>query len=253
MIRLIKADFYRVLHTKGFLATAIAVIAYGLSIVLTGGSGGVSVNQDPSAAMPSGTDLKTSIDAAIYSSSILVYLLIGVFVIVLGYEFTQKTYKNSLTAGASRLQFVVAKYISQVVYLSFFIVLYFVTVMLTAYLKFGSTQANFLAFAGQTILLAIAIGLLISVVFSLASVLLVGLGSMVGAAVFIVLYPILIQVMYSIMNWEQLKYFDFFGFIQVLGVGQVKFDEILPYVIVSAAVTLLSLVASTLLIRNKEL
>ncbi|KAF1298456.1 hypothetical protein BAU15_11925 [Enterococcus sp. JM4C] len=251
MIRLIKADFYRVLHTKGFIVTGIVMIAFAIVNVLTGNSVGMGVDLDTT--MPSGIDLKTSIDAAVFSSSILVYLLIGVFVIVFGYEFSQKTYKNSLTAGVSRLQFVVAKYISQVFYLTFFIVLHFAAVMLTAYLKFGSTQADFFSFVLQTFLLAVAISLLISVVFSLASLLLVGLGSMVGAAILIVVYPIVVQIIYTITEWEQLKYFDFLGFIQVLGVGQLKFDEILPYVIVSAVVTLLSLVASTLLIRNKEL
>ncbi|MGM0123153.1 hypothetical protein IGI37_000519 [Enterococcus sp. AZ194] len=251
MFRLIKADFYRLLHTKGFIATGVAVIAYAVMLVFTGSAGGIGVNQD--LVKPVGVDLKTSVDAGVFSSSVLVYLLIGVFVMVIGYEFSQKNYKNSLTAGVSRLQFIVAKYISEVFYLSFFIVLYFATIMVTAFLRFGSTQTDFFSFMLQTLLLAIAMGLLISVVFSLATLLQVGLGSMIGSAIFIVAYPLVIQIIFNITNWEQLKYFDFLGFIQILGVGQLKFDEILPYVITSAVVTVLSLVASTVVIRNKEL
>ncbi|MGM0122840.1 hypothetical protein IGI37_000206 [Enterococcus sp. AZ194] len=251
MFRLIKADFYRLLHTKGFIATGVAVIAFAILIITSGSPGGIMV--DLSLKMPVMMDLKSAINSTIFSSSVLIYLLIGVFVIVIGYEFSQKTYKNSLTSGVSRFQFILAKYISEVLYLSFFMILYFGAAIVTAYVKFGSTQSDFMAFLGETFLLAIAFGLVISVVFSLATLLLVGMGSLVGATVFIVVYPIIIQIISQLTQFDGLEYFDFFNFIQILGVGQLGFDDLLPYILTSAVVTILSLMGSTLLIRTKEL
>lgn len=251
MIRLMKADIYRLLHTKGFFATGLAVMAYAIIQVITETSGGVGINQD--LMSPAGADLKSAVNAAIFSSSILVYIFIGLFVMIIGYEFSQKNYKNSLTAGLSRFQFVFAKYLSEVIYLTLFILIYFLTVIVTAYVKFGNTQSDFLSLIMEVLFLAVAFGLLISVVFSLATMLLISMGSLIVGSVFIVFYPLIIQIAYSLTSWEQLKYFDFLGFVQILATGQLTFEEIIPYVIVSAVVTILALMGSALVIRKKEL
>ncbi|MBP1040142.1 ABC transporter permease [Vagococcus sp. BWB3-3] len=251
MIRLMKADFYRVWHTKGFLATIGLVIAFAVMIVATESSGGIGVDT----ALPNlqGGSLKNSIFLAVFSSSMLLYLLIGVFVIIIGYEFSQKNYKNSLTAGVSRFQFILSKYLSEVIYLSTFVLLYFTAAMVTGIVKFGGTQNNLASFLLETLLLAVAIGLIISVIFCMATVLLVATGSTIIPTVFIVIYPILLQIIAVLTKWNFLKYFDFLNFVQLLGRQELSGEQLIPYVVTGVSVTIVSLIASTLIIRNKEL
>lgn len=254
MIRLIKADMYRLLRTKGFYITMILMVAYAALIVTSQSVGSVGVNMDDKVdAAAIQWSLKIAVQYASFSSAFLVYFLIGLFVILFGYEFSQRTYKNSLTAGVTRLTFVLSKYLIQLLFFFIATVLYFGGAAIIAAIKYGVGDTAMLPFLGNTVVLSLGVSLIISVIFSLASLILVSSNSLVLASVFVVIYPLAIQIVSLMIDFDGLKYFDFFGLVQQIGIGTLSGKELLPYVSVSVIVIVLSLLGSSLVIRQKEL
>ena len=114
MINQIRADFYRQLHTVGMYIMLAVTIVYALLAVLAKSVGGVTVSVGSSVFTQIADRPWTvlfGLKAANMTATLLLYFFIGVFVIVFGYEFTQKVYKNTLISGISRLQFILAKYL----------------------------------------------------------------------------------------------------------------------------------------------
>lgn len=257
MIRLMKADMYRLLRTKGFYVTMIGTLLFSTINVLSQSVGSVGVSNDVGKDILQASkiqwNLKLAIQFSTFSSAFLVYFLIGIFVILLGYEFSQKTYKNSLTSGVSRLSFIVSKYLIQVLAFTLITILFYTSAAITAYTKYGIGTTKMVPFILETLLLAIGTSLLLSVVFSLAAVILTATQSTVMAAVFVVIYPLCIQLLTLITKADFLKYFDFFGTVQLIGLGQIKGSDLIPYIVISFLTIVLSLIGSTLIIRNKEL
>lgn len=257
MIRLMKADTYRLLRTKGFYITLIGTILFSITNVWSQsiGSVGVSTSTGKDILQTSNLhwNLKLAVQFSTFSSAFLVYFLIGIFVILFGYEFTQKTYKNSLTSGVSRLTFIISKYLIQVLAFTFISLAFYTSAIVTAYVKYGIGTTKMGPFIWETLLLAVGASLLISVVFSLAAILLTATQSTVISAVFIVIYPLCIQLLSLMTKADFLKYFDFFGTVQLIGLGEIKGTDLIPYITVSFLTILISLISSTLIIRNKEL
>lgn len=254
MIRLIKADTYRLLRTKGFYITMVLMVAYAAMIVTSQSVGSVGVNmEDKIDALSTQWNLKLAVQYTSFSSAFLVYFLIGLFVILFGYEFSQRTYKNSLTAGVTRLTFVLSKYLIQLLFFFIATILYFGGATLFAIFKYGIGDTDLLPFLGNTLVLSLGISLIISVIFSLASLILVSTNSLVLSSVFVVIYPLAIQIVAMMIDFDGLKYFDFFGLVQQIGMGALSVKELLPYAAVSLTVIVLSLVGSALVIRQKEL
>ncbi|WP_321387461.1 ABC transporter permease [uncultured Enterococcus sp.] len=254
MIRLIKADFYRLLRTKGFYITMVLMVAYAALIVTSQSVGSVGVNvEDTLDAAAIQWNLKMAVQYASFSSAFLVYFLIGLFVILFGYEFSQRTYKNSLTAGVTRLTFVFSKYLIQLLFFFIATILYFGGAVVVAANKYGLGDTDLVPFLWNTLVLSLGVSLIISVIFSLASLILVSTNSLVLSSVFVVIYPLAIQIVAMMTEFDGLKYFDFFGLVQQIGVGALTINELLPYAAVSLIVIVLSLVGSSLVIRQKEL
>lgn len=254
MIRLIKADIYRLLRTKGFYITMILMMAYAALIVLSQSVGSVGVNMEDKVDIGAVQwNLKIAVQYVSFSSAFLVYFLIGLFVILFGYEFSQRTYKNSLTAGVSRMTFVLSKYLIQLLFFFVATVLYYGGAVVIASIKYGFGDTALAPFLWDTLIMAIGVSLIISVIFSLASLILVSSNSLVLASVFVVVYPMAIQIFALITKFEGLKYLDFFGLVQQIGVGALSVNELFPYAAVSLALIVLSLAGSALIIRQKEL
>lgn len=257
MIRLMKADMYRLLHTKGFYVTLIGTILFSIVNVLSQSVGSVGVSNETGKDILQASEiqwnLKLAVQFSTFSSAFLVYFLIGIFVILLGYEFSQKTYKNSLTSGVSRLTFIVSKYLIQVFAFTLISISFYTSAAITAYVKYGIGTTKMVSFIWETLILAIATSLLISVVFSLSSVILTATQSTVISAVFVVIYPLCIQLLTLLTKADFLKYFDFFGTVQLIGLGEINGSDLIPYIVISFLTIVLSLIGSTLIIRNKEL
>ena len=114
MMNQIRADFYRQRHTLGMYLIVLVTIAYAVWSVTSKNVGGVTLHGDNDLfgqiAAKTWT-VQFGVQVANITDTLLLYFFIGVFVIVFGYEFSQKVYKNTLISGISRLQFVLAKYL----------------------------------------------------------------------------------------------------------------------------------------------
>ncbi|MFD1430072.1 ABC transporter permease [Lacticaseibacillus mingshuiensis] len=256
MINQMRADLYRQFHTLGYYLVVLATIALSALIVGFKSVGGVMIQTDTTnldkLASKSWTAIE-SLQAATLSSSLLVYLYIGLFVILIGYEFSQKTYKNTLLSGISRLQFIFAKYVTLVVDMLVLIFIYYLTALAVNGLAGRSLGENLGTLLGNTATESLTIAFFISAVFSLAIVLLVATGSNVIASVFIALWPILIGVIEALTQWNWLKYFDVTGAAENIALGTLKVDALWPYLGTCIGLVLLSLVGSAAVIRHREL
>lgn len=253
MVRLMKADFYRLSQTTGIRITLLVVAALGVLSVFfeTAITSGVNVDND--LFKETVWDLPHLMQNTVASSSILNYCFISVFVILIGFEFSLKTYKNSLTSGTSRLPFVFAKYVTELVVLILSTFLFFVIVLVSGIFKYGTAGVDLFSIFSEMLLSSVVMGLMVSVLFSLATLILILTQSSIMAAVFIVIYPLIVQIAQLITKLDVIKYFDLAGFTQKVGLNLVSMNESLPYLFVGVAIILLSLVGSSVIIKHKEL
>jgi ABC-2 type transport system permease protein len=253
MTRLMKADFYRLSHTVGIYITLAVVAILGVMNVVfeTSISSGINVEGDLGKKVI--WDLAHLMRNTVLSSSILNYCFISIFVILIGFEFSSKTYKNSLISGTSRITFVLAKYATELLVLISATILFFMAALLAGIVKYGLGQTDLLAVFSEMLVISVVLGLMISVLFSLATMVLTLTESSVMAAVFIVMYPLIIQIIALVTKGEEVKYLDVSGFAQMVGLNQIKLSESVPYLLVSLGLILMSLVGSAFIIRHKEL
>jgi ABC-2 type transport system permease protein len=197
--------------------------------------------------------LHMGLQSSVLSSSILMYGFIGIFVIIIGYEFSQNTYKNTLVSGISRLNFVLAKYIVMLLDIFILLVVYFLLADLTGVVAGRSMGSTAVELVKDTSVAILVTTFFISVVFSLAITLLITTRSQIAAGVFIVLWPTAISIIEAVAQWDWLKYIDFFGAASGIGVGTIPSDQQWRYILVSIGLLVVSTVASTVVMRRREL
>lgn len=253
MIRLMKADAYRLTKTKGVWIIILAAIVMATMVIQGEAFGSVGVSIDPDQTVNLSWNLLNSIQYAVSSSAFLLYFLIGVLVIILGYEFSQNTYKNTLVSGASRLSFVLAKYLTQLVTIFLVTLAYFAATGLNAYAKYGMGDTTIGAFLKEMFFMTLVLSFLISVVFSFANCLLLLTHSTIIGGVFVVAYSMFIQIIGYLIDWDGLKYLDFLSTAQQISLGAIKGEELIPYLVISAVLIVLSTIVGTLIIRQQEL
>ncbi|EEI24978.1 hypothetical protein [Lentilactobacillus hilgardii] len=115
MINQLCADFYRQTHTLGHYLLLILVILFSIVVVYSKQVGGVMVSAPVDVLERLSTvpwTLLSGIHGLTISSSVLMYAFISIFVMVIGYEFSQQTYKNTLVSGISRSGFIIAKLVT---------------------------------------------------------------------------------------------------------------------------------------------
>ena len=113
MLHTIQADFYRLFRSKGFWITELFLILNSLLSIVFGVIGGVGVNTDTPAVdkMGSGggwTGFET-ISNLSQNFSLIVMFTIILASILIGVDISKKLYKNILSYGISRTQYVLAK------------------------------------------------------------------------------------------------------------------------------------------------
>lgn len=250
MLNLIKADFYRLLRSKGFYITILAAILYSLliffmSITRLESSGNVSIEQYALV-----TNLKETMAGMGSATTQLSYFAISLFVMIFGYEFSQQTYKNSLTVGISKLTFMLEKYLTCL--LAFILITFvnFMTCFIAGWLKFGAGDTNVLKLFGKTIVMSIGNGLILSILFSVAMLVIILTHSTVSAIVFSLLYPAIIGSLMTLARIDKLSYISFLTY-------GIQLDEpskaSIPYAIIGVTVIVLSLLVSTLILKKKDL
>lgn len=215
MWNMIRGDAYRLRHSKGFYITEVVLIIIVITSVFTGSLGGVGVQnqalenfQNAGMANPTwnavrATELMTTM------VSFLIYLILPLFIMTTGFEFSRQSYKNLLASGMTRTNYFFSKYAVFIVIVFLQFVLYYATVYLGTGLKngFGTLTTKFSAKISQTILLQL---LFMIALFSISILVLFITFSTITAVVTTIILPILIQIIRQILSkvtW--VKYFDF--------------------------------------------
>ena len=114
MIQTIRADFYRLFHSKGFWITEFVLLANILLGVLYKVTSrfGTSISTDSQDVAQQVPEKMTGINALAHfsghSDSIIFFTLI-VVCLLLGVDLSRKLYKNSLAHGISRTEFFLSK------------------------------------------------------------------------------------------------------------------------------------------------
>lgn len=256
MINQLRADSYRLCHSLGFYVTLALVIAYSALITKTKTIGGIMVNANENALdrlSRVNWSILDGIRGLTISASMLVYLIIGLFVIIIGYEFSQQTYKNTLTSGISRIQFILAKYITMLLTIFVTILAYFLTVIGTSSILGRPIGTSLSHLAGTALITTTAIAFFISIVFSMALLVLVVTNSIVISSVFIVVFPLAVTTIHMLANWKWLKYIDFFGASNEISLGNLTVSQFSPYILTCGIILVVCIGLSLLAIREKEL
>ncbi|BDR54959.1 ABC transporter [Bombiscardovia apis] len=258
MINQMRADLYRQSRTKGLYILLALTIALSVLITASKQVGGVMVtDEDLGKQMTEMTQMSwsalTGVKAMTMSSSLLMYFYIGLFVIVVGYEFSQKTYKNTLISGISRLQFIAAKYVVLLVDLLVLSAIYYAASIITSLIAGRGIGESWGTLLSDTAVMTIAIAFFMSVIFSLAIILLMATGSTIIPAVFVIIWPIAVAMLTFFAHWSWLKYVDFVTVAQNVSLSIITSSQLWPYIGVSLGILALTIVGSALIIRNKEL
>ncbi len=256
MMNQIRADFYRQRRTLGMYVIVLITIAYAVWSVTSKNIGGVTVHGDDNLIAQIAAKTWTAqfgVQAANMSDTLLLYFFIGVFVIVFGYEFSQKVYKNTLISGISRLQFVLAKYLVMLLDLLILFTVNFGIALLGGLAKGRALGVSWPSVLNTMGLSIVAATFFLSVIFSLGVFLLIATGSMTIATIVVVIFPILVGVIHLIGEWSWLKYIDFLAVSQNLGVGSMEMSELPPYITVSLGFLIVMIGSSAWLLQKKEL
>lgn len=256
MINQFRADWYRQWHTYGFYAVLLIAAGYGWLVTEQHILGGIAVNA-PEKIMQRLIDKNWSVldtvHAVTMASTLLLFVFITLFVIVIGYEFSQRTYKNSLITGISRLQFILTKYFLLLLDLCFCMLLFYGAAIIYALTQGAHLGASLDTLWRQSILLGVTTTFFMSVVFALAILVLLATRSMVFSTVFAVVWPFAISMVHSFVNWHWLTYLDFLNSAMQITLGFLKAAEQWRYLGVSAALLIAAIVGATFIIRQREL
>lgn len=259
MLNQIRADLYRQSRTVGFYLTLIVTCVYGAIVTYNESIGGITVNPSAgSTRLLARLDQKSwsvldGLHSSMFSTSALLYVFIAFFVIVIGYEFSQKLYKNTLLTGISRLRFILAKYLMLLLDILFTMALFYATVVITGLVAGRSWGSSAQQFCRESLIIWLMAAFFISVVFSFAILLLLATNSQVISAVFIVIWPVAIALLHQFLSWSWLRYFDFFNTTIQIATKQLSTSMQFRYLGVSVLFLVLSIAGSTLLMRRKEL
>lgn len=255
MLNQIKADGYRQAHTFSLYVVLAVTIIYSFLTTSYESVGGLMINSGESMDNFGAQQwsVMTGLKSATLSSTVLLYIDIALFIMIVGQEFSKKVYKNTLTSGISRLAFITGKFVTMLVDIIGLTFIYYVVVLLVSWLAGragGASGATIMRTLGS---MTLTIAFFISVVFSIGVIILVLTESVVVAAVFIVLWPILIALLVIFTNWQWLKHFNFTGVAQQIALGSLKVDALWPYIGTSIAVLIVAIIGSAILMQRKEL
>ena len=146
MLSTIRADFYRLFKTKGFWFSQLFIIGFIFISIASQSVGQVSVGTTNNAANNVESQFALqwtgiiSVEAITSMMSLFFYAMLPMMVIIIGHDFSKKTYKNSLTVGVSRTKYFLSQYISFAVMIYLQIFYIYIVSFLTGTLFYGVGQ-----------------------------------------------------------------------------------------------------------------
>lgn len=214
MINMIRAEFYRIFRSKGFYYTQILLIGLVVLSIVTKTLGSVGMQVEEVGTI-SDTVVEgnwhafQSLEAMSSMFSFLIFFLLPFFVIIIGSDLTQKTYKNLLTTGISRTKYLLSKYVIFLVLSALQLLFYYVATFFSAWAVHGLGNMpkgfvlHFLEVIGMQFIS-------LQAVFALGLIVLILTFSNTIAVTITILYAFLIGIVVALLpKISALIYFDF--------------------------------------------
>lgn len=213
MLNMMRADAYRLFHSKGFYITQIFMILVATINILTaslfmiGGNDGLSTFQDANQKL-TWTGVQC-VKAMTSEASMLIYFLLPLFIMTIGFEFSRQIYKNPVSSGMSRLNYFVSKYLVFVIVAFSQFVFYYFFVFIAGGIKngFGHASGTFVSkFAGTIGIQFVEI----NAIFAITVLVMYLFFSTITAVVTTIILPMILTVVIDILyKHEWLHKFSF--------------------------------------------
>ncbi|MCT4398104.1 ABC transporter permease [Pediococcus ethanolidurans] len=256
MLNMIRGDAYRLRHSKGFYITEFFLIALVLIAALTETLGTIGVQTEALETFRDDNTIWNAVKAVKLMTimvSFLIYLILPLFIMTTGFEFSRQSYKNLLSSGMTRSNYFFSKYAVFIVIVFLQFVLYYAAVYLGVGLKngFGTLTIKFGVKISQTILLQF---LFMIAIFSISILVIFITFSTITAIVTTIVFPILIQIIRSIftkIDW--IKYFDFQSSIDGAYFTSMSAHELTMYLTVACSTIIILGLLSIFIFKRKNL
>lgn len=258
MFNMIRGDAYQLRHSRGFYITEFLLIALVLSSVLTGALGTIGVSTESLQTFQvQGTSTSWNAVKAIKlmtsMASFLIYLILPLFIMTTGFDFSHYSYKNLLSSGMTRLNYFVSKYAVFIAIVLLQFIIFYNTVYLSAGFKntFSILTISFVTRLLQTVALQL---LLMIAIFSVSILVLFTTFSTIAAVITAIIVPILTQIIHSIfIKTEWIKYFDFQTMIDSAYFVPLSVHEVRLYVLAAVGTILICGILSMYFFNKKNL
>ncbi|WP_440897359.1 ABC transporter permease [Amphibacillus sp. Q70] len=146
MLNMIRADIYRLLHTRSFWITELVITLLAILFAVSGERVGIMVDGEQINEI--GELVVTGINSVqIINNTFIFYYLLPLIILVLGSEYSKGTLKNIITTGTSRSTFFFGKFFSYAV-IAF---VQYVWLLLVAFIA-GSLIGGFGEITGEILL-----------------------------------------------------------------------------------------------------
>lgn len=212
MLHSIKADLYRLFKSPGFYITLLFLSIVQILSILTESIGSVNINNPETSGQTILEGVKWTADysaqAISHMSSILIYFGLPIFIIIIGFDLSRKTYKNIITIGITRSQYFLSKFIVFALAFLLELIFYYAVCILAGGIKngWGNLNGDFQLHLLQVIGLQY-INML--AIFSIATVTVYSLFSGVGAVITAVVIPLAITIISLVTKNEWFNYIAF--------------------------------------------
>lgn len=214
MLNMARADMYRLFHSKGFYITQILMIIVATISILTSTLGTIGGDSDgfdnfqtaSQKVMWTGVQ---SVKAMSSETSFLIYFILPLFIMTIGFEFSRKVYKNPLSSGMTRLNYFISKYVVFLLISACQFIFYYLFIFLAGGVKngFGKITGHFLVKLLQTSSIQL---LEMSAIFAISTLVMYLFFSTITAVVTTIILPMIITILAVIVTKQHwLGYFNF--------------------------------------------
>ncbi|WP_041094358.1 hypothetical protein [Paucilactobacillus hokkaidonensis] len=260
MLNMITGDFYRLRHSKGFYITELVLITFILATVLTGTLGSVSARPSSSsfsAFQQANTDghwnSVTATKLMTSMCSFLVYLILPLFIMTIGFEFSSGSYKSLLSSGMTRANYFCSKYTVFIIIILIQFILYYGAVYTASGMSnnWGNFTVSFGIKMSQVILFQL---LLILAIFAVAILIMFLTFSATAAIITTIVWQFLVAVFRMIfIHATWLKFFDFQGTIDTAFFVQMSPRDSVLYIFTAFATIITCALLSFYSFKQKNL
>ena len=257
MFNMLRADTYRLLHSRGFYITQFVMIGLVVVSVATDslsmmiGSAGLSSFQNQASHVT--WTAVNSVKLMSSMASLLLYILLPLFIMSIGFDFSRKIYKNPLSSGMTRLNYFISKYFVFVLITVGQLLFYYGVIFLSTGIKSGFGKLTVLLVKKWVQVFSLQL-LELNAIFAI-SVLVIYLSfSTIAAVITTVVTPVLIPVLLQLFtkaHW--LRNFDFQSRVDSAYFTQYRGTDLSGLMIASFGMILGCLLVAYISFRKREL